>query len=184
MIVATYYAEEDYLMLSGIQHFVFCRRQWALIHIEQQWAENYRTADGAVFHDKVHDPNNRESRGDLLITRAVPIHSSELGISGECDMLEYHRSSSGYGISLAEKEGLWIPYPVEYKRGSPHIDNADEEQLCAQAICLEEMLCCTINEGALYYGETHHRVKIKFTDELRNQVRDTVNEMHETYKRG
>ncbi len=170
-------------MLSGIQHFVFCRRQWALIHIEQQWAENYRTADGAVFHTNVHDPDHRESRGDLLTVRAVPIHSSVLGISGECDLLEYRRCANG-GIPLHGKDGVWKPFPVEYKRGSPHADNADEQQLCAQAMCLEEMLCCSIPEGALYYGETHHRIKIAFTENLRTQVTATVNEMHEIYRRG
>ncbi len=178
-----HYSEDDYLMLSGIQHFVFCRRQWALIHIEQQWAENYRTADGAVFHANVHNPDNRESRGDLLITRAVPLRSPTLGLSGECDMLEYHRCEVD-GIPLAGKDGLWKPFPVEYKRGSPHTDNADEQQLCAQAMCLEEMLCCSISEGALYYGETHHRIKIVFTEELRSQTIGTITEMHDIYKRG
>ena len=149
------YSEEDFLQLSGLQHFKFCRRRWALIHIENQWAENYRTIDGSILHQNAHDSQFRESRGDRVITRGVSIHSSLLGVSGQCDVLEYHREDTG--IPLAGKEGLWQPYPVEYKRGSPKQGAYDEAQLCAQALCLEEMLCCDIPEGALYYGEIRRR---------------------------
>ena len=107
------YKEEDYLQLSGLQHFRFCRRRWALIHIEHQWAENYRTIDGAIFHENAHDTGFQESRGDRLITRGVSVFSSTLGVSGQCDVLEYHRGNTG--IPLAGREGLWQPYPVEYK---------------------------------------------------------------------
>ena len=149
------YKEEDFLQLSGLQHFKFCRRRWALIHIENQWAENYRTIDGSILHQNAHDSQFRESRGDRVITRGVSIRSSLLGVSGQCDVLEYHRE--GTGIPLAGKEGLWQPYPVEYKRGSPREDTGDALQLCGQAMCLEEMLCCDIPEGALYYGEIRRR---------------------------
>ena len=149
------YKEEDFLQLSGLQHFKFCRRRWALIHIENQWAENYRTIDGSILHQNAHDSQFRESRGDRVITRGVSIHSSLLGVSGQCDVLEYHREDTG--IPLAGKEGLWQPYPVEYKRGKPKEGNADSLQLCGQAMCLEEMLCCDIPEGALYYGEIRRR---------------------------
>lgn len=176
------YSEEEFLQLSGIQHFKFCRRQWALIHIEQQWAENYRTIDGALMHKNAHDAQFQESRGNLYITRGVSVFSSTLGVSGQCDVLEYHRADTG--IPIKGKEGLWQPYPVEYKRGSPREDTGDTLQLCGQAMCLEEMLCCDIPEGALYYGETHRRVTVPFTDELRREVRDMLTQMHELYRRG
>ena len=114
------YNEEDFLQLSGLQHFRFCRRQWALIHIEHQWAENYRTIDGAILHENAHDTGLQERRGDRFITRGVSVYSAELGVSGQCDVLEYHRGS--VGIPLSGKEGLWQPYPVEYKRGRPRED--------------------------------------------------------------
>lgn len=176
------YSEEEFLQLSGLQHFKFCRRQWALIHIEQQWAENFRTVDGALMHENAHDSDFRESRGDLLITRGISVFSPTLGISGQCDVLEYHRGSAG--IPIRGKEGLWQPYPVEYKRGSPREDTGDTLQLCGQAMCLEEMLCCDIPEGALYYGEIRRRVPVLFTEELRCQVRELLAQMHDLYRRG
>ena len=174
-------AEEHWLLFSGLQHFAFCRRQWALIHIENQWAENFRTVDGHLMHERVHDQEFRESRGDRLTVRGLAIHSAQLGISGQCDAVEFHRDPDG--ISLRDREGLWQPYPVEYKRGKPKEDNADELQLCAQAMCLEEMLCCTVPEGALYYGEPRRRTVVQFTPELRQQVRDSLTEMHQLYQR-
>lgn len=176
------YPEEDFLQLSGLQHFRFCRRQWALIHIEQQWAENFRTADGEIFHENAHNGEMTESRGDLLITRDMRIFSATLGISGTCDVLEFHRGE--HGIPLRNREGLWQPFPVEYKRGKPKTHNADELQLCAQALCLEEMLCCEIPKGALYYGEPRRRTDVVFTPELRQEVRSLLEEMHALYARG
>lgn len=175
------YSEEDYLSLSGIQHFAFCRRQWALIHIENQWAENERTVDGIIMHEKAHS-GDAESRGDVVIMRALRVFSATLGISGECDVVEFHRNADG--ISLNGHDGLWQPYPVEYKLGKPKEHNADEMQLCAQAMCLEEMLCCTIPCGALFYGEPRRRTEVEFTPELRRAVEDSLNEMHDYYKRG
>ena len=175
------YNEEDWLQLSGLQHFAFCRRQWALIHIESQWAEDYRTVDGSLMHKHVHDQSLRESRGDLLIIRGLPIHSARLGVSGQCDAVEFRRDPEG--VPLQGRAGLWLPYPVEYKRGKPKEHDADELQLCAQAMCLEEMLCCVVPEGALYYGEPRRRTAVSFTQELRGQVRDSLSEMHELYKR-
>ena len=173
--------EEDYLQLSGLQHFSFCRRQWALIHIEQQWAENLRTVDGRILHEKAHDGTCREKRGDLLIKRDMSIHSPTLGISGSCDVVEFHRGADG--ISLPGQEGLWQPYPVEYKRGAPKIADADRLQLCAQAMCLEEMLCCEVPEGALFYGETRRREVVVLDEGLRSQVRALLTEMHDLYRR-
>ena len=176
------YAEEEFLLLSGLQHFKFCRRQWALIHLEQQWAENYRTVDGELMHSNAHDADFRESRGDLIITRGVSVFSPTLGVSGQCDVLEYRRGDAG--IPIRGKEGLWQPFPVEYKRGSPREDTGDALQLCGQAMCLEEMLCCAIPEGALYYGEIRRRVSVAFTEELRGEVRQMLAQMHELYQRG
>lgn len=175
------YNEEDYLKLSGLQHFVFCRRQWALIHLEQQWSENLLTVQGNILHEKAHDYRGRESRGDILITRGMKIHSPSLGVSGECDVVEFYRANEG--MLLPGQEGQWQPYPVEYKRGSPKITDADRLQLCAQAMCLEEMLCCDILEGALFYGETRRREIVPFTEELRERVRRSLEEMHVLYKR-
>lgn len=173
--------EEEYLQLSGLQHFSFCRRQWALIHIEQQWAENLRTADGRILHEKAHDGDSREKRGNLIITRDMHIHSPTLGISGSCDVVEFHRGTTG--IPLNGQEGLWQPYPVEYKRGSPKITDADRLQLCAQAMCLEEMLCCDIPEGALFYGEIRRREVVDLDEDLRTQVTKLLAEMHDLYRR-
>lgn len=175
------YQEEDFFPLSGLQHFAFCRRQWALIHIEQQWAENLRTVQGNILHEKAHNPDSRELRGDVLITRGMKIHSFELGMAGECDVVEFHRAARG--ISLPNREGLWQPYPVEYKRGSPKDADVDRLQLCAQAICIEQMLCCEVSEGALYYGEIRRRESVIFSDDLRHRVSACLQEMHELYRR-
>lgn len=176
------YDQEDFLQLSGLQHFKFCRRQWALIHIENQWAENLRTVDGQLLHENAHDAQFTESRGDLLVTRDMRVFSPTLGVSGACDVLEFRRESSG--ISLPGREGLWQPYPVEYKRGRPKEDTSDALQLCGQAMCLEEMLCCDIPEGALFYGEIRRRVRVCFSPELRREVASLLSEMHELYDRG
>ncbi|ADU21658.1 CRISPR-associated protein Cas4 [Ruminococcus albus] len=175
------YSEDEYLMLSGIQHFVFCRRQWALIHIEQQWEENYRTADGQVMHRNVHDADFHEKRGNTIITRAMAVSSSKLGISGECDVVEFHGCKNGIG--LFGVEGRYEVIPIEYKRGSPKENDSDIMQLAAQAMCLEEMLCCTIDTGYLYYGETHRRTKVIIDAELRERTEKAIEEMHELYRK-
>ena len=140
------YNEDEYLLLSGLQHFRFCRRQWTLIHVENQWAENGRTADGAIMHQKAHDAGSKERRGDLLITRDMHVFSPMLSISGACDVVEFRRSDAG--VPLHGQEGLYQPFPVEYKSGSPRGDTVNALQLCAQAMCMEEMLRCDIPEGA------------------------------------
>ena len=109
------YSEDEYLMLSGVQHFAFCRRQWALIHIEQQWEENARTVDGNIMHERVHDADFHEKRGELVITRAMAVSSARLGISGECDAVELRKSDNG--IELFGLDGKYTVTPVEYKRG-------------------------------------------------------------------
>ncbi len=176
------YNEDDYLMISGLQHFSFCRRQWALIHIEQLWADNLRTVEGNILHERAHDESFTESRGDTFIVRGLRVSSPRLGLSGACDVVEFHKNRDG--IPINGHEGSWIPYPIEYKRGIPKENNADLLQLCAQAICLEEMLCCEIAEGALYYGETRRRTRVTFTPQLRQEVEKDAAEMHELYRRG
>ena len=175
--------EEDVLQLSGIQHFAFCRRQWALIHIEQQWAENVRTVEGNLFHRRAHDAEKTEMRGNILTVRGLHIHSARLGVSGICDVVEFYRNEDN-GVSLAGYEGKWSPYPIEYKRGAPKENKADELQLCGQALCLEEMLMCTIHEGSLFYGETRRRQRVIFTDELRSETESMLREMRQYFNRG
>ncbi len=170
------YEEDEFLQLSGIQHFAFCRRQWALAYLEMQWQENVRTVEGKLLHEKAHDASIKEKRGDLLIVRALPVHSREIGISGECDVVEFHKSKDGAPL-FGQKE-KYRAVPVEYKRGSPKKDDIDALQIAAQALCLEEMLCCEFPFGYIYYGETRHREKISFDDALRKKVRDLFLEMH------
>ncbi len=169
-------------MLSGLQHFVYCRRQWALIHIEQQWAENERTIDGQLFHKTAHNKELVEKRGNLIIARGLQVKSYRLGIDGVCDVVEFHGGSEG--ITLSSYRGLWQPFPVEYKKGRPKSGGADEAQLCAQAMCLEEMLLCHIPVGSLFYGENRRRLEVEFTEELRTHVEVMVKEMHDLWKKG
>ncbi len=175
------YNEEDFLSLSGIQHFKFCRRQWALIHIEQQWQENIRTVEGQILHERAHDNLLKEKRGDLIISRGIAVFSKTLGINGVCDVVEFRRDKDG--VPVFGREGLFKAIPIEYKRGKPKEDDIDILQLTAQAMCLEDMLNCKIQDGYMYYGEINHRIKVEFTDELKNRVLEICKEMHEVYER-
>ncbi len=178
------YKDEELLMLSGIQHFVFCRRQWALIHLENQWQENLKTTEGMIMHEKCHDEELTESRGDLFIMRGLRFTSTVLGVSGQCDVVEFYRRSDDKGAVLHGKSGTWDVCPVEYKRGKSKNGFEDISQLCGQALCLEEMFGCHIEYGYLYYGEPRKRQKVIFSDELRMQVKNMIKEMHEYYRRG
>lgn len=168
-------------MLSGIQHFYFCKRQWALIHIEQQWAENRATMEGKFIHETADDPFFVESRKDTFISRAIPLVSYNLGFIGVADIIEFKKSSKG--IRIIGREGLWIPNIVEYKRGKPKEDKRDIVQLVLEVICLEEMLQCNISSSYFYYNETRRRVKVEITDELREEVINLGKEMHEIYNK-
>jgi CRISPR-associated exonuclease Cas4 len=176
------YREEDYIALSGIQHFAFCRRQWALIHIEQQWEENLRTVEGNLLHKNAHDSSSSEKRGDIIISRGMPVHSSVHGLSGECDVVEFHRNELD-GITLYGRTGRYLPIPIEYKHGKPKENDIDILQLTAQAICLEEMLCCEIKTGYIFYEEIRRRIIVEFTEELRNRAEELFEEMHQMYRR-
>lgn len=176
------YNEEDYLNIAGLQHFAFCRRQWALIHIEQQWSENLRTAEGQILHENAHDSFSSEKRVDRIISRGMAIFSRKLGVNGVCDVVEFHASPKG--VELAGREGKWLPVPVEYKRGLPKENDADRLQLCCQAMCLEEMLLCDrIPKAYLYYGETARRTAVVLDETLREKVKALLAEMHELYTR-
>lgn len=175
------YAEDNYLMISGIQHFKFCRRQWALIHVEQQWEENVHTIMGELMHKKVHDPYITEKRRDTLVVRALPVSSRIMGISGECDVVEFHKCEDG--IKLYGHRGLYSVYPVEYKKGKPKLTEEDKLQLTAQALCLEEMFSTEIPEGAIFYGETRRRDVVEFHEDLRLEVKRMFQEMHQYYER-
>ena len=175
-------SERGILMLSGLQHFAYCRRQWALIHVEQQWQENLHTAEGQVFHRRAHDEEQTEVRGDTIIVRGMRVQSEQLGISGICDVVEFTRSPDG--IALAGREGRYQVHPVEYPKGAPKEHQADELQLCAQAMCLEEMLLCRIDEGSLFYGEPRRRTRVTFSPELRAQAEQMLGEMHQMDERG
>lgn len=167
------YTEDDLLMLSALQHYRYCPRQCALIHIEQAWSENLFTAEGRIMHDKV-DTANRESRGNIRIEYGVPMRSLRLGLIGKADVVEFHRMD----------DGSWMPFPVEYKRGKPKIDDCDKVQLCAQAICLEEMMNVDVPEGALFYGQTRHRHDVRFDSALRAVTEDAAKKVHELIESG
>lgn len=172
---------EDYLMLSGIQHFQFCRRQWALIHIEQQWVENVKTIEGQIIHERADQPDIREKRLDRLIVRALPVHSHTLKTTGICDIVEFFKDENG--VYLSKEEDRFLPFPIEYKRGKPKSGDEDIVQLVAQAICLEEMFLIEVNQGAFFYDEIKKRVPIIITKEMKLQVKKLFAEMWQYYQR-
>lgn len=179
--------EDEFLLLSGIQHMAFCERQWALIHIEQMWAENSRTLEGRFLHEKADDPFKNETRSDLRIVRAMPIASQRLKLRGIADVVEFKRTKDKVDdktIRLNKRKGWWQPYPVEYKRGRPKPDDRDAVQLCAQAICLEEMLKVSIEYGYLFYGQTKRRQEIVFTKALRARVGELSLKMQKMFAEG
>ena len=173
--------QDDDLQLSGIQLFSFCRRLWALIHIEDQWQENGLTAEGRVQHDRVHDESISDFRGGVLTLRGMRIRSDRLRVSGVCDAVEFTPDPDG--IALRGREGLWRPCPVEYKHGSGKLSDCDRLQLAAQALCLEEMLCCEISAGALFYWKTRRRERVEIDAGLRDKTERMLREMREYYDR-
>ena len=165
------YTEDDLLMLSALQHLLFCPRQCALIHIEQLWIENRLTAEGRILHERVHTAA-MESRRTIRLEFDMPIRSLKLGLIGRTDVVEFH----------LRDDGVWQPYPVEYKRGRPKKDDSDRVQLCAQALCLEEMLAVDVPAGALYYGKKKRRIEVEFDPELQTTTRDTAENLHALLK--
>jgi CRISPR-associated exonuclease Cas4 len=176
------FSEDDLLPLSGLQHLAFCERQWALIHIERQWQENRLTAEGRVGHERVHDSGN-ESRRSLLTVNGLALHSFRLGISGQADTVEFRRvEPTGAGAILPGREGLWQPFPVEHKRGKPKRQICDLAQLCAQALCLEEMLNVAVPSGALFYTTPRRRLEVEFSPALRGQTEHLCARMHQLFR--
>jgi CRISPR-associated exonuclease Cas4 len=173
------FSEDDLLPLSGLQHLAFCERQWALIHLEGAWAENRLTAEGRILHERVHE-NETEARGGVRIARGLRLRSWRLGLIGMSDVVEFHKVEPGSdsGVPLPGAKGLWRPVPVEYKRGRPKPDRSDETQLCAQALCLEEMLNVSIPEGVLFYGKPHRRYPVTFDAALRSETEALAAHLH------
>ena len=162
------FSEDDYLMISGLQHVVFCERQCALIHVEQVWQENYFTAQGQLLHEKV-DLGGVFDRGKLRQAFSVQLASARLGIRGIADLVEWDGD---------------VPFPVEYKRGSKKRDDCDRVQLCAQALCLEEMHSVTVPRGAIFYGKTRQREVVEFDAVLRVKTEAAVARFHEIVETG
>jgi CRISPR-associated exonuclease Cas4 len=173
------YTQDDLLPLSGLQHLLFCERQCALIHVEQVWAENRLTAEGRIMHERVHEAD-KESRGDVRIEYGVPLRSLKLGLIAKADVVEFHRKR----LLGQEIDEIWLPFPVEYKHGKPKKDNSDKVQLCAQAICLEEMLDVEIPGGAIFYGKTRHRQDVVFDSALRGETEETAKRFHSLVESG
>ncbi len=167
------YTEDDLVMISALQHYLFCPRQCALIHIEQLWLENRLTAEGRILHERVHSVGG-ESRRKVRIEFDLPIRSLKAGLIGRADVVEFR---------LQEK-GVWQPYPVEYKRGRPKKDDSDRVQLCAQALCLEEMLNIPVPAGALYYGKKKRRQEVLFDANLRQSTEKTAEALHALLSEG
>ena len=173
------YTEDDLLPLSGLQHLLFCERQCALIHVEQIWAENRLTAEGRIMHERVHEAD-KVSRGDVRIEYAMPLRSLKLGLIAKADVVEFHRIKRSENKEMEE----WQPFPVEYKHGKPKKDDSDKVQLCAQAMCLEEMLDVDISAGAIFYGKTRRRQDVVFDEELRKITGETAKRFHELVEKG
>jgi CRISPR-associated exonuclease Cas4 len=179
------FTEDDLLPLSGLQHLLFCERQWALIHIERQWEENRLTQEGRVLHERVHE-SGTEARPGVVVARGLRVRSLRLGLSGETDVVEFQRTqqASAGAMQLEGRAGWWAPFPVEYKRGRPKRYAWDEVQLCAQALCLEETFGVTIPAGALFYGTHRRRTHVDFDTRLRTQTESLAQRMHAMYAAG
>ncbi len=179
------YTEEELLPLSGLQHLAFCQRRWALIHLERQWEENLFTAEGKLLHEKAHSAEI-ESRPGALIRRTLPLHSFRLGLSGQADVVEFLPcSGSEPGVPMPRRRGLWRPYPIEYKRSRDKSGSiAYRLQLCAQALCMEEMLGVRVPTGAVYDGKAKRREEIVFDEFLRRQVEEMAARMHQILHSG
>ena len=171
-------------MISAIQHYVFCPRQWQLIHMEMEWQDNDLTALGQILHHRVDDPDLPQQRGETITLRSVPLVSHRLGLYGVSDVVELTPTEGETYLRHPRYPGRWQATPVEYKRGRPKRHNADKLQLCAEALCLEEMYGITIPTGHLYYGETKHRLEVPLTETLRSELVETVREMHRLTEMG
>lgn len=175
------YTEDEFLLLSGVQHFAFCRRQWALIHVEQQWVENVLTAEGRDEHQRVHDNKITDVRNGKITMRGLKVHSHRLGVSGECDAVEFTPAENG--ITLRGRDGEWTVAPVEYKHGSVKSNDCDRLQVAIQAMCLEEMFSCEIDNAYIFYFRNRRREEVFLDSEIRKLAEDTLEEMHSYMRR-
>lgn len=176
------YAEDEYIQLSALQHYLFCPRQCALAYMEMIWSDNILTAEGKLMHEQVHG-GKFEKRGSVIKTRGLWIASAHLGLSGQTDLVEFHKTeNSDNSVRLPGYSGYWQVFPVEFKRGKPKTDHSDEVQLCAQAICLEEMLNTKINEGAIFYGNNKRRHSVAFNQSLRILTEERTKNIHNMFK--
>jgi len=173
------YSEDDLLPLSGLQHLAFCERQWGLIHIEQAWSENRLTAEGREMHERAHETGS-ESRPGVRVARGLRVRSLRLGVSGQADVVEFRAAAAG--VRLPGEDGLWRPFPVEYKRGRPKPDHCDLIQLCAQALCLEEMFGGDVPAGAVFYGTPRRRQDVEFSAGLRTETEALAARMQGLYR--
>jgi CRISPR-associated exonuclease Cas4 len=180
---ADYKGEEDYLPLSALQHFAYCKRQFALIHMDIEWEENVLTAEGQQLHQRVNSGES-ESRGDHYVARSLRLISHSLRLIGVSDIVEFRRTINNVGCRLPGRSGRWQPFPIEYKRGRSKTDDWDRLQLCAQAIALEEMLSTRVPEGAIFYGKSRRRESVQFTDSLRQETELLAQEMHSVFASG
>lgn len=172
-------AEDEFLPISALTQFYYCPRRAGLTLIEQQWADNLYTAEGTVLHERVHS-GGEESRGDIRIFRAVRVRSLRLGLSGVTDSLEFIRvATAAQGIRLENASGFWTAVPIEYKHGTIRDEEEYKVQLCAQAMCLEEMLGMPIEEGYLYFGGPKRRVRVQFSSDLRRLVEAGVKSLRQ-----
>jgi CRISPR-associated exonuclease Cas4 len=179
------YSEDDLLPISALQHLAFCERQWGLIHLEGQWVENQLTAEGRILHETAHEAGSMR-RGQVRIARGLSIRSFELGLIGKADIVEFHpvSATAEEAARLDQMDGYWQAWPVEYKRGRPKPDIWDEIQLCAQALCLEEMLSARVPAGEIYYGQPRRRMDVTFTEELRQKTTEIAAKLHELRRIG
>ena len=170
------------ITIRSIQHYLYCPHRWGLMEIDKAWAENVYVTKANLMHERVHDDGFTEARGAVLLSRGMPVRSQELKITGICDMVELYKDDDG--VPIQGRAGKWRLYPVEYKLGQPDAQGADALQLCAQAMCLEEMFVTDIPEAALYYGKIRRRQRVLLTNELRDQVKKAVTEMHQLMLKG
>ncbi|MGC8908926.1 MAG: CRISPR-associated protein Cas4 [Desulfomonilaceae bacterium] len=187
------YEEDELLPISGLQHYVFCRRRAALIFLEQVWDENAFTAEGSIVHEKVHSAPDEWQRG-LRVTRGLRLRSLSLGLIGQADVVELRQRSSAMGVDDAWPETEEDPliahvgearlFPVEYKRGKARHEKSYEVQLCAQALCLEEMLQTKVDQGAIFYSSSGRRVVVTFDESLREMTRDAAQKFHLLIREG
>jgi len=188
------YTEDELLPISALQHMAFCERQWALIHLEGVWEENRLTAEGQILHDRAHEEQT-EVRGNLRVAKGLRLRSLRMGLTGKADVVEFHRLSKAEEKTVSQSEppeavrlegvpGLWRPLIVEYKRGKPKLDRCDEVQLCAQALCLEEMLAVSIASGSLFYGEPRRRCDVVLHEALRGETEALIARLHELNRAG